>query len=398
MKILHLFPRFPWPLKDGGAVAFYNHLKGLNDNGHAIVAAVMNTSKHRINFNDIPETVKNLATWHLVNIQNHITPLGALENLFRSDSYILSRFKQPLFEDLIKQLLAETDFDLIIFESLQCAVYIDKIKPLTKAKCLLRSHNIEHHIWQEQEKVEPNFLKRWYLRVQTKRLKKEELTLTQQMDGILAISKADMVSYNSLGINIPIVYYPVGFELMLQANIPKPHIAKIFHLGSMDWMPNQVAVTFFLDEVWPLVIKEKKLTFEIAGRNMPAHFSNIKQEGVIIKGEVEDAAQYIQENGIMAIPLKSGSGMRVKVMEGMALGKCIISTSKGMEGIASVPNKHFVLANTPTEFKDAILHFTENLKEADNIGLEARKFATEEFNNKNIVATLTTFVAQLKKD
>ncbi|MBU3663758.1 MAG: glycosyltransferase, partial [Bacteroidetes bacterium] len=366
--------------------------------GHTVTAAVMNTSKHRVNLSDIPETVKNLATWHLINIQNHITPLGALGNLFRRDSYILSRFKQPLFEDLLKQLLQKTEFDLIIFESLQSAVYINKIKPLTKAKCLLRSHNIEHHIWQEQEKLEPNFLKRWYLRVQTKRLKKEELKLTQQMDGILAISKADAESYKSLGIHIPILYYPVGFELMMPSNIPKPHTAKVFHLGSMDWMPNQVAVTFFLDEVWPLVVRERNLIFEVAGRNMPAHFSNLKQEGVSIKGEVEDAAQYIQENGIMVISLKSGSGMRVKVMEGMALGKCIISTSKGMEGIAAVPNKHFILANTPTEFKDAILHFTENLKEADNIGLEARKFATEEFNNKNIVANLTNFVAQLNKD
>lgn len=395
MKILHLFPRFPWPLKDGGAVAFFNHLKGLHDNGHTIVAAVMNTSKHRVSFEDIPSSVKNLATWHLINIDNQITPLGAIENLFRNESYILSRFKQPLFEELLRQLLTESEFDVVIFESLQSAVYIDKIKPLTKAKCLLRSHNIEHQIWQEQEKVEPNFLKGWYLRVQTKRLKKEELNLTQQMDGILAISKPDMASYKSLGIHLPILYYPVGFETILHQNEPKQHKAKVFHLGSMDWMPNQVAVKFFLDEVWPMVVKERNLTFEIAGRNMPAHFSQLTQTGVSVKGEVENATTYMQDNGILVIPLKSGSGMRVKVMEGMALGKCIISTSKGMEGIAAIPNKHYILANTPTEFKDAILHFTENLKEADHIGLEARKFATEEFNNKNIVATLATFVELL---
>jgi glycosyltransferase involved in cell wall biosynthesis len=130
---------------------------------------------------------------------------------------------------------------------------------------------------------------------------------------------------------------------------------------------------------------------------MPESFLKLNQKGVKVVGEVENSNVYMQENGILVIPLLSGSGMRVKVMEGMALGKCIISSSKGMEGIEAIAGKHYILANSPEEFKNAILFYTTNLLEADKIGEEARKFALTAFQNQQIVAQLEGFVAELKK-
>ncbi len=398
MKILQIFPRFPWPIKDGGALAFYAHLKGLKDNQHEVVAVVLNTSKHRVNWNDVPTHIKELAEFHLFDIDNTISAKGAFINLFQQKSYILSRFYVKAFENVLGDLIQTFKPEVIIFESLQTAAYLPFVKTCTPVPCLLRSHNIEFSIWQAQARLEKNAIKAAYLKLQAARLKQEEILLTQSFDGILAITQSDALQYKQLGIQLPSLYYPVGFYPRDASQLPISHQAKVFHLGSMDWMPNQAAVNYFLAEIWPLVQTEnKKLCFEIAGRNMPESFLTLNLPGVKVIGEVENADAYMQHNGVLVIPLLSGSGMRVKVMEGMALGKCIISTSKGMEGIEAVPGKQFILANTPTEFKTAILYYTTNLAEADKIGAEARKFALEAFQNQKIVSQLNDFVNSLIK-
>ncbi len=398
MKILQILPRFPWPIKDGGALAFYAHLQGLNDNQHQVVSAVLNTSKHHVSLESIPEKVKKLSNFHLFGIENKISIKGALFNLLKKDSYILSRFYIKEFESVLGGLIQTFAPDLVVFESLQTARYLPFVRNQTKAICLLRSHNIEFNIWQEQAKIEKNMLKAFYVKSQADKLKKEELALSAKFDGILAITKTDALHYSALNIKVPTLYYPVGFYPRSSEILPIKHQAKVFHLGSMDWMPNQAAVLYFLEKIWPLVQTEKKeLCFEIAGRNMPEGFLKLNQKGVKVVGEVENSDLYMQENGVLVIPLLSGSGMRVKVMEGMALGKCIISSSKGMEGIEAIAGKHFILANTPEEFKNAILYYTTNLLEADKIGAEARKFALTAFQNQQIVAQLAGFVSGLKK-
>ena len=398
MRILQIFPRFPWPLKDGGALAFYAHLKGLKDNGHQVTCAVLNTSKHRIQFADIPQEVKDLASFHLLEINNHITIWGAFKNLFQNKSYILSRFYTKEFESLLFGLIQAEKPEMVLFESLQTAAYLPFVKQHTQAPCLLRSHNIEFSIWEEQAKIEKNPIKAAYVRWQANRLKKEELSFSATFDGILAITQSDANRYHELGVHPPSLYYPVGFYPRQQSTLPVQHQAKVFHLGSMDWMPNQAAISYFIEQVWPLVQTENpNLCFEIAGRNMPERFKQLNIPGVKVVGEVENADAYMQENGLLVIPLLSGSGMRVKVMEGMALGKCIISTSKGMEGIEAIANKHFVLANSPQEFKDAIIFYTQHLNDANKIGAEARKFALETFDNVRIVKQLEQFMNQLER-
>lgn len=396
MRILQLFPRAPWPLKDGGALAFYHHLHGLHENKHQIMALLLNTSKHHVPLAQFPAALAQMAEWKSIDINNHITPLGALMNLFGKQSYMLSRFYHKAFETLISQAIEQHKPELIICESLQTAIYLPFIKSLTKVPVLLRSHNIEFRIWEEQAKVETNPIKAAYLRLQSARLKAEEISLSKGFDGILAITNADKVAYAQLDINTPCLYYPVGFNL--KTNLPKntQHTQGVFHIGSMDWMPNQVAVDFFLEEVWPLVhTQNTSIQFYVAGRNMLPSLRNRKLQGVSILGEVENANEFMLSHGLMVVPLLSGSGMRVKVMEGMALGKCIISTTKGMEGIEAEPGTHYVKANTPQEIAEAILYYHEHPTLADKIGLQARTFAEENYNNTKITAGLNSFAAKL---
>ena len=133
MRILQLINRFPWPLKDGGALGYYNFLKGYHDAGCGLTAAILNTTKHHVDFDSLPPDVKNLAEYHLVDIDNRIKPLDALKNLlFSSDSYHVVRFISSEFESQLAKLLKEKEFDVVVFESIFMAPYLSTIRKHSK--------------------------------------------------------------------------------------------------------------------------------------------------------------------------------------------------------------------------------------------------------------------------
>lgn len=397
MKILQIFPRFPWPLKDGGSVAFYNSLNGFRQKGCELTVAVLNTSKHRINFEELPEQVKNLAEFHLIDIDNTITPLGAFKNLFEQQSYIISRFYNKDFEQLLVNLVQKKKFDAIIFEGLQITAYINVIRHLTTAKCIYRAHNIEQNIWLSQALIEKNSLRKIYLTIQARRLSKFEINCVKKFDAILPITFADQENFKKFGVKTPMHVMPVGIELNKFEKYKPANQGAVFHIGSMDWMPNQEAVLWFLREVWPEVYKRTPLArFMVAGRNMPAAFFSINQPGVTIAGEVDNGYEFMQQQGVMVVPLFAGSGMRVKVIEGMAMGKCIVATSMGMEGVPAKAGIHYLPADNASAFADTLTDLLEHPEKGEQIGIEARKFVFEHYNNSKIIEQVLTFIKQLK--
>ncbi|MDP1726693.1 MAG: glycosyltransferase family 4 protein [Bacteroidota bacterium] len=398
MKILQIFSRFPWPLKDGGALAFYSSLNGFKQKGYEITAAVLNTSKHHIDFKLLPQHVKNLASYHLFEIDNSIRFQGAFLNLFQKDSYIISRFYHPEFEKLLISLVQKNNYDAILFESLQTTVYIDKVKEHTHAPCIYRAHNIEYKIWETQSRIEKNLVKKIYLKLQSERLAQFEQNTVLKFDAILPITPADKVSFKEMGVQKPMLVMPAGIDTEIFALHEPNNTGPVFHIGSMDWMPNQEAVHWFLKEVWPDLFKQfPDIEFYIAGRNMPEEFLNIEKAGVKVIGEVNNAYDFMQLQGLMVVPLFSGSGMRVKVVEGMAMGKCIVSTGFGMEGIFAEPGKHYYLANNANDFIIALTHLISNPAKAQQTGEEARRFAFEHFNNTQIMDQVIAFIKQIKK-
>jgi glycosyltransferase involved in cell wall biosynthesis len=164
----------------------------------------------------------------------------------------------------------------------------------------------------------------------------------------------------------------------------------------MDWMPNQEAMKWFLENVWETVVeKYPELQFSIAGRNMPEWLKSIKLKGINIIGEVADAHEFMQAHTVMIVPLLSGSGMRIKIIEGMACGNTVIATAIGAEGIPCTNGKNILIANSPEEFVAQISKCVENHQFCTEIGLQAKQFIAEEFDNETITKKLIRFYNQL---
>lgn len=397
MKILQICHKPPLPALDGGCKAMHALTEGFLDNAISVKILTIATQKHPYQPELFPTAYIEQTNIEHAFIDTAIKKKSALANLFSNKSYNISRFYNKNFEELIASTLRNKKFDVVLLESLYTTPYIAAIRKNSNAKIIYRSHNIEFEIWQRTSNQENNTIKKKYLHFLAKRLKKYEQSILNLVDAIAAITKKDEEQLLALGCKKPITTVPFGINLHNYQLKEIPQEKKLFHIGSMDWTPNQEAIKWFLNEVWSAIItKEPTATFYLAGKNMPNEIIKLaaSMQGIINEGKVENANDFIRNNNIMIVPLFSGSGMRIKIIEAMAMGKLVIGTSIAFEGIAVQHNKNGIIANTTNEFKEAILMCLQHPEVVTSIGQKARKTIEEQYDNTVIVKQLINFIAE----
>jgi glycosyltransferase involved in cell wall biosynthesis len=394
MRILQLCNRVPFPPHDGGAIAMLNMTKAFHKLGHQLHLLCLNTRKHYISPDRLPPLFKELASYKAIDIDTDLSSFNAFTNLvFTRKPYHISRFYSRGFEKELIAALKVHDFDIIHIEGLHMCLYIDTIRKYTKAKISLRAHNLEYLIWERMAENTRNPIKKYYLNILAARLLNFEMRAVHKIDALVPITVTDALVFKDINKQLPIFVSPTGLDLDdYNTDKKKQEWPGIFHLGALDWMPNIQAIEWFLSEVWPKVHKDNpKLKFYIAGRNTPEHLKQLKTVGIEVVGEVENAVDFMNSKSIMVVPLLSGSGMRIKIIEGMALAKTIISTTIGAEGIHYTDQKDIIIADTPEAFYFAIKKCLQNQDFANQVGKSARLLAEKEYSNLVLVEKLVGF-------
>lgn len=396
MRVLQICSKPPFPSVDGGCKAMDVITKELLNQKIEIKIVTISTAKHPFQKDRMPQDYLESTAIENTFIDTQVNIFSAIINLFTSKSYNIIRFYNKEFELLIQKNLTESNFDIVLLEGLYVTPYIDVIQQYAKAKIIYRAHNIEHEIWQRNSKEVNNILKRTYLGLLTKKLKKYEKSILNRIDGVAAITQKDKQALLSLGCEKPIEIIPFGINMEEYQVLPVQHKSKLFHIGSMDWLPNQEAIKWFLEHVWTEIVNQfPEEKFYLAGRNMPDWLLNKQQKNLIVVGEVSNAIDFIHENEIMVVPLFSGSGMRIKIIEGMALGKVVIATEIAAEGINYQSNENIVIANNSKEFIDAISLCLTDTSFSDKIGMNAKRMISSNYDNKVIVNNLAQFFKQI---
>lgn len=394
MRILQICNKAPYPPNDGSSIAIYNMGMGIIANGVDLHVLTINTKKHFKADNEVPEEYKNSSHYQSVYTDASVKPIGALMNLFSSQSYFVSRFYFPEFENALIEKLKANEFDIIQLDGLFVGNYIETIRKYSKAKIVLRAHNVEYLIWERHLQNEKPGLKKWYLSLQTKKLKNFELKVLEKIDAIVSITDFDKTVFEKLNFRKPIYTCITGVDVssykIKVCEIKKPK--SIFYFSSMDWMPNQEAVHWFVKNCWEEVFKavpDAKLV--IAGRYMPENILKLNLPNVQIIENVKDSKTFYNEHEIMLVPLLSGSGLRIKIIEGMAFGKAIVSTSVGAEGINIENGKNILIADSAADFSKAVIDLLTHPEKRKILEQNAQAFAEKEFDNQKVVAGLVKF-------
>ncbi len=397
MKILLLCNKPPYPASEGGPMAMNSIITGLLEAGHQVKILAINSEKFNVKESDIPEDYKKKTGIELIDVDLSVKPMGAFLNLFSQKSYHVERFISDDFKKRLAEILDKEQFDVVQLEMLYMTPYVDTIRQHSKAMIVLRAHNVEHKIWERIAKETRFFVKRWYINHLAKTLKEYELNALETVDGIAAITRKDAAFFRKYCskpiIDIPYGVYPEEFT-------PKSEIEgkpKFYHIGSMNWMPNEEGIRWFIDEVLPKTVeKVPDFVYHLAGRSMPDWLATMKNPNVDVVGEVPDAKAFVADHDVAIVPLLSGSGIRIKIIESMAMGKTVITTRVGAEGILYDEEVNIIIAENKAKMVEAIRTLHENPEIAVRIGQAARKLVEETYDNRKIIARLLMFYEEIK--
>ncbi|MBB2151183.1 glycosyltransferase [Pedobacter gandavensis] len=397
MKALILTNRIPFPPNSGYPIVVYNTIKGLLNLGVEITLFSINPKKYQVDVEEIYDPLFQKIKFYSIDLDTGVNVYGAILNLFSNQSYNVSRYYDEGAASLLAEVLKEDDFDIIQFEGLFVVPYLDVVKENSKAKVIYRAHNIEFDVWERIAMTEKFTPRRSYLQFLARRLKVYETEQINRFHQVFAISEQDRQSILRFGSATALEVFPVALDFEKYVADPsKTSFPTLFHLGAMDWRPNREGLEWFLDEIWPDIEKlNSELRFYIAGKNMQQQFFEYDSDNLVVEGEVFDAVEFINSKAIMIVPLLSGSGMRVKIIEGMAMSKCIIATSMAAEGIRCENGKDILIADTADEFYRAILQCITNPKKWREIGENARKTVERDHDIKIIAPRMLNIYQKL---
>ena len=354
-KILIVTNRVPYPLKDGGNLAMHAMIEGYHNAGWQVYLLSMNTSKHHIGHSALKRLFTHLFAFEWVDVDNTIKLPGILKNFFfSSQPEHARRFYSEAFREKLKEVLTSFKPDVVQVESVYLTTYMPEIKTCSNAVTVLRLHNIECQIWQSLTSKQRNPFKKIYFENLTKRVRDFERDAWKQYNLLLAITEKDASVVTRLEEMTNIVVAPFSIDI---SKIQPSHNERWvgYHLGAMDWIANQSSIRWFLHHAWPMIHKAlPRFEFYFAGRKMPDEFKKVRLTGVYCLDEVPSAEEFIADKKILIVPLLSGGGIRVKILEAMAAGKVVISTATGIKGIDARPGEHYLRAHKPEDFVRAI--------------------------------------------
>jgi glycosyltransferase involved in cell wall biosynthesis len=382
MRILLLTPRLPWPPLDGGRVAMSRLARSLASEGAAIEIVSLNPRKHRgVAGGPLPIDAVDIDTSRVL--------APSIRALTSDVPYVVVRFISRQFRDALSAALRRFTPDVVQIESPFLLPYASTVRAESGARIVLRSVNVEFRIWEGLAGNEPNPFRRMALRRVASSLRTYELRQMNRVDAIVPISQADAGDFQRLGCTRPMHVVPCGVILPVRSN--GGH--SVGFIGSLDFRPNQDAVTWILDELWPRVIEQApEARLAIAGSSPPEW---LRRRVVDLRDNVEDAEGFTRECSVVIAPLFAGGGMRIKVLEAMAMGKPIVATTIGAGGIDAQHGRDIIIADDVTSFANAVVRLLRDPAEAARIGEAARATVAARYDSDTLARGLLRFYESL---
>jgi glycosyltransferase involved in cell wall biosynthesis len=289
-------------------------------------------------------------------------------------------------------MLASGDIDLCIADFLFAAVNVPMPRrPRAGAPAVpvvLFAHNVEYLIWQRLANIEPSPWKRALFAMEWRKLRACEAEAVRRAALTIAVSDDDRARLAELSPESRIVSIPTGVDTRYFTPQPDAEVpARLVFSGSMDWHPNEDAVCYFVESILPRIRADiPNVSFTIIGRNPGARVNALAaQPGVSVTGTLADVRPSIAEGAVYVVPLRAGSGTRIKIFEALAMGKAVVSTTVGAEGLALESGRHFLAADTPHDFAHAVVRLLRDDSRRCALGAAGRALVEANYSWTTVV-------------
>lgn len=286
--------------------------------------------------------------------------------------YAVSRFSSGKVRDRLKRCLAEQRPDVVVCDFLDAAVNFPD--PLV-IPAVLFQHNVESEIWRRHATNGSGPARKLIYGLEFSRMLHYEQKMVRRFDHVIAVSEHDKKLMTAWVDPARVTVVPTGVDTGQFSPSPQPGQEKplVVFVGAMDWEPNVDAAKYFCAEIWPLVLaKVPEAKFRIVGRNPDRRVQALAGSSVEVTGRVPSVVEHLREAAVVVVPLRVGGGTRLKIYEAMAVGKAVVSTTVGAEGLDVHHGRDMILADSPVEFAESVITL---LRDADLRGRQGRAAA-----------------------
>jgi glycosyltransferase involved in cell wall biosynthesis len=262
---------------------------------------------------------------------------------------------------------------------------------------VLDEHNVEYRFMERLERQERSRLRRLYYRLEARKLRDHELAACRRADAILTTSDVDRATLVPHVGAIPIRVVPNGVDTAFFTPGPASDgPPRLVFTGAIDYQPNTDGVLHFCGKIWPLVRRSApEATLAIVGKDPPPAVRALAGDGVVVTGTVPDVRPWMQSATVFVVPLRTGGGTRLKILEALACGRAVVSTSLGCEGLAVTPGQDILVADEPAAFADAVVRSLRDPALRARLGAAGRALVEQRYRWEAIGADLGGFYEEL---
>jgi len=381
VRILVVAPFVPWPLAHGGRIRLFHLLRELA-RCHELTLVCLADSAGQ-DLGPLPEICHDVVPV----VHRSSSPAAFCRFLLGPNPYNVERFVSPALVATIRRLLAATPFDMVHLETTHIWSAAAACGDLP---VVLGTQNVESRILAQLEKVCRNPLKRLLYRLETARMRRFEEHAWGSCRLCLAVSEEERLEMINSGVAPErVITVANGVDLERFAFAPRPGGKRLLFLGGLDYHPNRDAADWLLGEIWPLIRgAEPEAELLLAGRGTDTIAEAGLPEGVICIGDPADVTACFAGADILLVPLRIGAGTRLKVLEAMAAGLPVATTSRGCEGTLARPGEHLLVADTSRDFASACLRLMAEPALAQRLAANARRLVAECYSWERIVSAL----------
>jgi sugar transferase (PEP-CTERM/EpsH1 system associated) len=393
MHILWLKTELLHPLDKGGKIRTYNMLKELKrdheityltlDDGAADAAGREQALEYCDELVCVPHQAREKFTAGFY--------AELLGNLASRLPYAIKKYDSPLMRQEIRERAKAGSFDLVVCDFLTPAVNVPFDLAGEAVPAVLFQHNVEAMIWKRHYEVQSNPLKKSYLGTQWLKMRTFEGKMCRRFDSVVAVSSDDREQMrNEYGVE-SVFDVPTGVDtdFFRPSGNQRPSPHNIVFTGSMDWLPNEDAISYFTEKVMPRIKQAiPDVTLTVVGRNPYPSLRELARRdcSIEVTGRVDDVRPYIERAAAYIVPLRIGGGTRLKIYEAMAMEKAIISTTIGAEGLPVKDGTELLLADTPELFAEAITRVLSDNALASDLGNRAAATVRAKFGWERVAA------------